>query len=49
MTYDYVLLPWPALCIFCLYTFAQSTDLFDQLPSWVPVGRDSLGSAQDTA
>ena len=48
MTYDYVLLPWPALCIFCLYMFAQSTDLFDQLPSWVPVGRDSLGSAQDT-
>ena len=22
----------PALCIFCLYMFAQSTDLFDQLP-----------------
>ncbi len=39
---------WPALCIFCLYMFAQSTDLFDQLPSWVPVGRDSLGGAQDT-
>jgi hypothetical protein len=49
MTYDYVLLPWPALCIFCLYMFAQSTDLFDQLPSWLPVGRDSLGSVQDTA
>ncbi|OEL19682.1 Reticulon-like protein B23 [Dichanthelium oligosanthes] len=40
---------YAALCIFCLYMFAQSTDLFDQLPSWVPVGRDSLGSAQDTA
>ncbi|KAF8692012.1 hypothetical protein HU200_039959 [Digitaria exilis] len=39
---------YAALCIFCLYMFAQSTDLFDQLPSWVPVGRDSLGGAQDT-
>jgi hypothetical protein len=39
----------PTLCIFCLYMFAQSTDLFDQLPSWVPVGRDSLGGSQDTA
>ncbi|CAO2206169.1 unnamed protein product [Urochloa humidicola] len=40
---------YAALCIFCLYMFAQSTDLFDQLPSWVPVGRDSLGGTQDTA
>ncbi|KAK1602363.1 hypothetical protein QYE76_016404 [Lolium multiflorum] len=39
---------YAALCIFCLYMFAQSTDLFDQLPSWVPTGRDSLGGAQDT-
>ncbi|KAG8046739.1 hypothetical protein GUJ93_ZPchr0008g12699 [Zizania palustris] len=40
---------YAVLCIFCLYMFVQSTDLFDQLPSWVPVGRDSLGGAQDTA
>uniref|UniRef100_A0A0E0LSH6 Reticulon domain-containing protein n=1 Tax=Oryza punctata TaxID=4537 RepID=A0A0E0LSH6_ORYPU len=39
---------YAALCIFCLYMFAQSTDLFDQLPSWVPVGRDFLGGTQDT-
>ncbi|KAL6843303.1 hypothetical protein ACP4OV_027016 [Aristida adscensionis] len=39
---------YAALCIFCLYMFAQSTDLFDQLPSWVPLGRDSLGGTQDT-
>ncbi|XP_062196473.1 reticulon-like protein B23 [Phragmites australis] len=37
---------YAVLCIFCLYMFAQSTDLFDQLLSWVPVGRDLLGSAQ---
>ncbi|TVU43324.1 hypothetical protein EJB05_09784, partial [Eragrostis curvula] len=40
---------YAALCIFCLYMFAQSTDLFDQLPSWVPLGRDSSGGAQDSA
>uniref|UniRef100_A0A453N5P3 Reticulon domain-containing protein n=4 Tax=Aegilops tauschii subsp. strangulata TaxID=200361 RepID=A0A453N5P3_AEGTS len=38
---------YAALCIFSLYMFAQSTDQFDQLP-WVPLGRDSLGGAQDT-
>ncbi|EMS64994.1 Reticulon-like protein B23 [Triticum urartu] len=38
---------YAALCIFSLYMFVQSTDQFDQLP-WVPLGRDSLGGAQDT-
>uniref|UniRef100_A0A0A9GAD0 Reticulon domain-containing protein n=1 Tax=Arundo donax TaxID=35708 RepID=A0A0A9GAD0_ARUDO len=40
-----VAVAYAALCIFCLYMFAQSTDLFDQ----VPIGRDLLGGAQDTA